>query len=78
MNKRDVPDWQKLQWNCGDDWAIPLPEYPVDGVFIQARWFIPNQYPVIPTAWLYRLARVEVVSECYPWYHLRRRALSFG
>lgn len=40
MNKRNIPDWEKLEWNCGDEWAIPLPEFRVDGVFIQARWYI--------------------------------------
>lgn len=45
MSKRDVPGYENLEWNCGDDWAIPLPEFPVDGVFIQRRWYIPDETP---------------------------------
>ena len=63
MNKRNIPGWEKLEWNCGDDWAIPLPEFPVDGVFIQDRWYVPREYPLILTGWLYKLAREETVSE---------------
>ena len=63
MNKRDIPGYENLEWNCGDDWAIPLPEFPVDGVFVQSRWFIPQETPVIPTGWIYQLAREEVICE---------------
>ena len=70
MNKRDIPGYENLEWNCGHDWAIPLPEFPVDGVLVQRRWFIPQETPVIPTGWIYQLARGEVVHE----YELGARA----
>ncbi len=57
-NKRHIPGWEKLEsWNCGDDLAIPLPVFPVDGSYIVERWYIPDEVPVIPTGWLYKLAR---------------------
>lgn len=52
MTKRNVPGWQKLVWNSGDDWAIPLPLYPVDKVLVQSRWYVPDELPVIPTGWV--------------------------
>lgn len=70
MNKRDVPDWEKLEWNCGDDWAIPLPEFPIDSVLVFRRWYVPKETPVIPTGWIYELAREEVVSEYSLWCRL--------
>lgn len=65
MNKRDITGYENLEWNCGDNWAIPLPEFPVDEVLVFSRWFIPDETPVIPTGWIYQLARGEVVSECW-------------
>lgn len=28
MNKRDITGYENLEWNCGDDWAIPKPYVP--------------------------------------------------
>lgn len=63
MNKRNVSGWEELEWNCGDDWAIPLPEFPVDGSTVIERWYVPSESPVIPTGWIYELANGNVVYE---------------
>jgi hypothetical protein len=75
MNKYQIPDWDKLEWNAGADWAIPLPEFPVDRAFIQGRWFVPDEAPLIPTGWIYRLAEGEVRSEYRLW--CRQQSLQF-
>ena len=74
-NKRDIPDWETLQWNFGDNWAIPLPEFPVDGSYIVGRWYIPQEMPVIPTGWQYELARGEVVCQYLLYCRLQRKGI---
>lgn len=63
MNKRDVTGWEWLDWNCGDDWAIPLPEFPVDGEIVVRRWYVPDETPIIPTGWIYELVGGEAIYE---------------
>ena len=62
-NKRLIPGWEELEWNTGDTWAIPLPEFPVDYSYIESRWYVPDETPVIPTGWMYQLIYGEVVCQ---------------
>lgn len=71
MTLRNVPGWQKLAWNSGDDWAIPLPVYTVDRVVVQSRWYVPDELPVIPKGWVYKLVGGEVISEYRLWCRLQ-------
>jgi len=67
MSKYQISDWEQLEWNASDDWAIPLPLFPVDRVLVASRWFVPSEAPVIPTGWIYRLADGETLSEYRLW-----------
>ncbi len=60
--KSDVDPNRELVWNTGADWAIPLPEYKVDGYFV-SRHFIPDEAPVIPTGWIYEHHDGRLISE---------------
>lgn len=50
--KSAIENYGSYEWNTSPDWAIPLPEYRVDG-YLVSRCFIPDEAPVIPTGWLY-------------------------
>ena len=56
MNKYQIPGWDELEWNASAGWAIPLPLFPVDGALVVCRWYVPDEAPLIPTGWIYRLA----------------------
>ena len=64
-NKRLIPGWEKLEWNTRHEWAIPLPAFPVDGNYVVKRWYVPDETPVIPTGWIYELARGEVLCQSH-------------
>jgi hypothetical protein len=53
------------EWNYRSDWAIPLPVsyFKVGNYEIVARWFVPDEVPVIPTGWLYQLKNKEIITE---------------
>ena len=60
-SKYEIEDYSSLEWNTSD-WAIPLPEYKVNG-YIISRHFIPDEAPVIPTGWIYELKDGRLISE---------------
>lgn len=61
--KYEIPDYESFEWNTGHEWAIPLPDYAVNG-YVIARHFIPDEAPVIPTGWIYEFADGSIRSEC--------------
>ena len=67
MNKYQIDNWEQFEWNTGDDWAIPLPAFPVNEEIVRKRWFIPDEAPVIPTGWIYELFNGEIVSQYILW-----------
>lgn len=66
MNKNPKYEFPELEWNAAPDWAIPLPSFPVEGDVVE-RHFIPDEAPVIPTGWIYRLRNREELSEYRLW-----------
>lgn len=65
-SKYEIAGWEDLEWNHGDDWAIPLPLYP----HLRERWFVPEEAPIIPTGWMYHLPSGEVLTEYGMWLRL--------
>jgi hypothetical protein len=63
LRTRDaIEDYRSYEWNASPDWAIPLPEYKVNGYFV-SRQFIPDEAPVIPTGWIYETHDGRHLSE---------------
>ena len=52
LDKKQFPD---CEWNYRSDWSIPLPAYKVGSYGIVARWFVPDEFPVGKTGWIYEL-----------------------
>jgi hypothetical protein len=52
----DIPT---LIWNEDSDWAVPLPEFNIGQLTnkgtITAHCFIPDETPIIPTGWEFRI-----------------------
>ena len=61
--KNAIENYRSLEWDASPDWAIPLPEYRLDG-YLVARNFMPDSAPVIPTGWLYTTTSGEIIAEC--------------
>jgi hypothetical protein len=61
--KSAIEDYRSYEWNDSPDWAIPLPEYRLDG-YLVARNFMPDEAPVIPTGWLYTTIDGKIITEC--------------
>lgn len=49
-----------LIWNESAEWSVPLPEWQIGQLTRQGvvsdRRFVPDETPVIPTSWRYRVA----------------------
>ncbi|MEG3840470.1 hypothetical protein [Microcoleus sp. herbarium14] len=63
LTKIQIDPDRLLEWNTGAEWAIPLPEYAING-YVVSRHYIPSEAPVIPTGWIYEFSDGRLMPEC--------------